>query len=117
MTDSAVPSTSSLDLAVLDLRRLVELGFAETNGQNALILQRMDQSDARHIDLVRRIDVERSETNTRQSELADRVQQLERSAVTQAQLSDRTKQIIAIVGLLVAIAGVVVALVSGLVKV
>ncbi|MFG1873405.1 hypothetical protein ACGFIV_01030 [Sphaerisporangium sp. NPDC049003] len=107
----------SLDLALLDLRRLVELGFSETNGQNALILQRMDQADGRHIELVRRIDTERAEMVARYNDVVERVQVLERDAVTKTQLAERTRQIIAVVGLLVTVAGVVIALVFGIVQV
>ncbi|MEU7894119.1 hypothetical protein AB0B45_14785 [Nonomuraea sp. NPDC049152] len=99
MTSQEQPLTVTLALA--ELRGLVELGFERVNGQNALILQRLDHVDGRHAELAKRVE-----------QLETRADAVEREAVTRAQLSDRTKQIIAVASVLVTIAGVVIALIS-----
>lgn len=101
-----------MDDALAEIRRLVEVGFERTNGQNALILQRMDHADGRHAELAKRVDQDRADTAVRDLAMEARLDVVEREAVTRTQLSDRTKQIIAIVGLMVTIAGVLIALVS-----
>ncbi|MEV0149672.1 MULTISPECIES: hypothetical protein [unclassified Nonomuraea] len=98
----------NLALSLAELRRLVEVGFTKVDGQNSLILQRLDQVDDRHAELARAVDKDRADREL----LEARVEVLEREAVTRTQLADRTKQIIAIVGLLVTVAGAVLALIS-----
>jgi alkylhydroperoxidase/carboxymuconolactone decarboxylase family protein YurZ len=92
---------SSLALALAEVRGLVAAGFEKTTGSIALILQRLDQVDNRHADLAK--DVE---------ELRKRLAELDKEAVTRDQLADRTRQIIAIVGVLVTVAGAVIALIQ-----
>jgi hypothetical protein len=88
-----------LALALSELRRLVEVGFERTSGQTALILQRLDQVDGRHAQLAEHVDG-----------METRLAEVERTAITRAQLTDRTRLIIAIVTVLVAVAGAVIAL-------
>lgn len=94
-----IEEVPNLALALETLRRLVEVGFERTSGQTALILQRLDHVDDRHAELARQV-----------GELEDRLAEIERTAVTRGQLADRTRQIIAIVGVLVTVAGTVIAL-------
>ena len=89
----------TLALSLAEVRRLVEVGFAQVNGRIALILQRLDQVDDRHAELAEQV-----------GELEDRLAEVERTCVSRAQLADRTRQIIAIVTVLVAVAGTVIAL-------
>ncbi|MEU1880827.1 hypothetical protein ABZ470_26270 [Streptosporangium sp. NPDC020072] len=91
----------NLALSLAELRRLVEVGFAQVNGQNALILQRLDQVDDRHAELVKQV-----------GELEDRLAEVEKNCVSRTQLAERTRQIIAIVTVLVAVAGTVIALIQ-----
>ncbi|WP_188197207.1 hypothetical protein [Nonomuraea sp. SYSU D8015] len=91
----------SLAVSLETLRRLVEVGFERTSGQTALILQRLDQVDNRHAELATRVD----EQDTRLAEL-------ERTAVTRNDLGARTRLIIAIVTVLLLVAGTVISLIS-----
>lgn len=91
----------SLAVSLSELRRLVEVGFERTSGQTALILQRLDQVDGRHAQLADQVDG-----------LETRLAAVERTAVTRAQLGDRTRLIIAVVSVLVTVAGTVIALIS-----
>ncbi len=106
MTSEEIPN---LALALSELRRLVEVGFERTNGSTALILQRLDQVDDRHAELAQRVEQDRAAAEVRYAALEARMDTVEREAVTRTQLTDRTKQIIAIVGLIVAVAGAVIA--------
>ncbi|TMR99504.1 hypothetical protein [Nonomuraea basaltis] len=109
MTSEEVPN---LALALSELRRLVEVGFERTNGSTALILQRLDQVDDRHAELAQRVEQDRAATETRYVALEARLDAVEREAVTRTQLADRTKQIIAVVSVLVTVASAVIALIS-----
>lgn len=102
----------NLALALSELRRLVEVGFERTNGSTTLILQRLDQVDDRHAELVKRVERDRTAADARYSELEGRLDVVEREAVTRGQLTERTRQIIAVVTVLVAVAGTVIALIQ-----
>jgi hypothetical protein len=85
-----------LGVALERLQRLVEVGFTKTDGQNALILQRLDQLDGKHADLAKQVDG-----------MESRLDELDKSAVTNEQLKDRTRFILTIVtALFVVIGGV-----------
>lgn len=99
-------------LALSELRRLVEVGFEKTSGQTGLILQRLDQVDGRHAELAKRVDQDRTDSAVRGDAMEKRLDVVERDAVTRSQLTDRTRQIIAIVGLMVAMASSIVALIN-----
>jgi len=102
----------NLALALSELRRLVEVGFERTNGSTTLILQRLDQVDDRHAELVKRVERDRTAADARYAELEGRLDVVEREAVTRGQLTERTRQIIAVVTVLVAVAGTVIALIQ-----
>ncbi|GAA3145043.1 hypothetical protein GCM10010466_40170 [Planomonospora alba] len=104
--------SADVSLALAELRRLVEVGFERTSGQTALILQRLDHVDGRHAELAEQVRKDRETAEVRHVALENRLDAVEREAVTSAQLADRTKQIIAIVTVLVTTAGVIVALIS-----
>ncbi|MEU7855272.1 hypothetical protein [Nonomuraea sp. NPDC049141] len=91
----------SLALSLAEVRRLVEVGFAKIDGSIRLILHRLDQVDGRHAQLAEQVEA-----------LETRLAEVERTAVTRAQLGDRTRLIIAVVTVLVAVAGTVIALIS-----
>ena len=93
--------TPSLALSLETLRRLVEVGFATTNGQIALILQRLEQADGRHAQLAEQVDG-----------LEARLAEVERTAVTRDDLGARTRLIIAIMTVLLLVAGTVISLIS-----
>jgi hypothetical protein len=101
-----------LALSLAELRRLVEVGFERTNGSTALILQRLDQVDGRHAELVKRVEQDRAAAELRYAALEGRLDTVEREAVTRGQLTERTRQIIAVVTVLVAVAGAVIALIQ-----
>ncbi|PZG42020.1 hypothetical protein C1I98_20365 [Spongiactinospora gelatinilytica] len=98
MSDERTPN---LELMLEKLRSLVEIGFEKVNGSITLILQRLDQVDGRHAELAREVE-----------ETRDRLAEVEKNTVTRAQLAERTRQIIAVVSVLVTVAGVVIALIS-----
>ncbi|MEV0821965.1 hypothetical protein [Nonomuraea rubra] len=104
--------TPNLALALSELRRLVEVGFERTNGSTTLILQRLDQVDDRHAELVKRVEQNQAAAELRYVALESRVDAMEREAVTRTQLTERTRQIIAVVTVLVAVAGAVIALIQ-----
>lgn len=83
-----------LGVALERLQRLVEVGFTKTDGQNALILQRLGQLDDKNAELTRRVD-----------ELEDWRGDTDRSVVTNEQLKDRTRFILALVTALVVVLG------------
>jgi uncharacterized protein YlxW (UPF0749 family) len=96
-----VDETPNLALALAELRGAVELGFERTNSSTALILQRLDQLDDKHAELAKQFET-----------LQTRLAEVEKTAVTTTQLSDRTRQIIAVVTVLVMVAGTVIALIQ-----
>ncbi len=106
----------SVDSALAEIRRLVEVGFERTAGQNALILQRLDHADGRHADLAKRVDADRAAAEARDHVLEARADAIERDVVTRAQLAERTRQIIAVVGLLVTAAGVLIPIIISLIR-
>ncbi|GII83302.1 hypothetical protein Ssi03_12920 [Sphaerisporangium siamense] len=93
MSDNTDPY---LALSLEKLQRLVEVGFEKTNGQNALILLRLDQQDGEHVKLVGRVD-----------ELEGRLVEVDKNAVTNDQLKDRTRLILTFVTVLVSIVGAI----------
>ncbi len=109
MTNEEVPN---LALALSELRRLVEVGFEKNNGLTQLILQRLEQADDRHAELVQRVEQDRAAAELRYAALEARLDAIEREAVTRTQLADRTKQIIAVVSVLVTVASAVIALIA-----
>ncbi|WP_431928488.1 hypothetical protein [Nonomuraea jabiensis] len=109
MTNEEVPN---LALALSELRRLVEVGFAQVNGQIALLRQELEQVNAQHASLVQRVEQDRLTADVRHAALETRLDTIEREAVTRSQLADRTRQIIAVVTVLVAVAGAVIALIQ-----
>ncbi|MEU5863480.1 hypothetical protein ABZ815_20085 [Nonomuraea sp. NPDC047529] len=102
----------NLALALAELRGAVELGFERTNGSTALILQRLDQVDDRHAELVKRVEQNQAAAELRHVAMEARLDALEREAVTRGQLAERTRQIIAVVTIVVAVAGTVIALIQ-----
>ncbi|MBG0828569.1 hypothetical protein HS041_12395 [Planomonospora sp. ID67723] len=105
-----------VDVALAELRGLLKEGFAKLDGQVALVIQRLDHVDARHAELVRRVDEDRAVSAVRNDAAEKRLDALERDAVTRPQLAERTRQIIAIVGVMLTAASLLVALVLGLMK-
>ncbi|MEQ4718365.1 hypothetical protein [Nonomuraea sp. B19D2] len=86
--------------------------FEKTNGSTALILQRLDQVDDRHAELAQKVEQDRAAAEARYTAMEARLDAIEREAVTRTQLTERTKQIVAIVGLLVMVAAAVIALIQ-----
>ncbi|SFI81578.1 hypothetical protein SAMN05216275_10566 [Streptosporangium canum] len=82
-----------LGIALERLQRLVEVGFERTGGQTSLILLRLDQGDGKHAELVKRVD-----------ELEDVLSEVDKNAVTNTQLTERTRLILTFVTVLVAVA-------------
>lgn len=109
MTSDDVPN---LALALSELRRSLEVGLEKVGGTTALILQRLDQVDDRHAELVQRVEQDRAVADARHTAMEGRLDAVERESVTRTQLSERTRQIIAVVGVLVTVASVVIALIS-----
>ncbi|MER7208530.1 hypothetical protein ABT340_15775 [Streptosporangium sp. NPDC000239] len=87
-----------LGVALERLQRLVEVGFEKTSGQTALILLRLDQVDGKHAELAKQVD-----------EISDRLNTVDKQAVTNEQLKDRTRLILTFVTALVAVVSAVFA--------
>ncbi|WP_440063762.1 hypothetical protein [Streptosporangium sp. OZ121] len=104
--------SSDLALALAKLSEITAVGLAEIKGQLALLVQRADHADQLRADLARRVDEDRAASEARDLAMEARLDIVERDAVTRQQLADRTRQIIAIVGLMVTLAGVIIALIS-----
>ncbi|TYB71255.1 hypothetical protein FXF51_02115 [Nonomuraea sp. PA05] len=104
--------TTSLALSLETLRRLVEVGFAQVNGQIALVRQELEQVNDQHAKLAQRVEQDRMTADVRHAALEARLDNIEREAVTRSQLADRTRQIIAVVGVLVTVASAVIALIA-----
>ncbi|SEU46647.1 hypothetical protein SAMN05421811_127104 [Nonomuraea wenchangensis] len=102
----------SVALSLETLRRLVEVGFAQVNGQIALVRQELEQVNAQHASLAQRVEQDRMTADVRHAALETRLDALEREAVTRSQLADRTRQIIAVVTVLLLVAGTVISLIS-----
>ncbi|MFI7709204.1 hypothetical protein [Nonomuraea sp. NPDC049480] len=90
-----------LSLALAKLQGSVELRFERVDGSIRLILQHLDQVDGRHAQLAEQVEG-----------MDARLAEVERTAVTTAQLGDRTRLIIAIVTVLLLVAGTVISLIS-----
>lgn len=82
-------------LALSEFRREVSVALAEIRGDVRLVLQRGEQSERRMDDLARLV-----------ARLDERVDEVERTSVTRADLETRSGRTIAIIGLIVAATGV-----------
>ncbi|GAA1015913.1 hypothetical protein Aple_010830 [Acrocarpospora pleiomorpha] len=94
--------------AVAELRLVVVQGLTEIRGQLALVIQRLDHVDARHAELVRRVDDDRSATNARLEELHKANERF----VTKEEHAEARRRLIAVVGVMLTAAAVVIALLS-----
>jgi hypothetical protein len=106
------PPSSNLALALAKLSEITAVGIAEIKGQLALLVQRADHADQLRADLAKRVDDDRAASEARDAAMEARLDLIERDAVTRPQLADRTKQIIAVVGLMVAIVGVIITVIN-----
>lgn len=87
-----------VELAILELRKSVEVGFAKVDGQLALVLQRTEQAERRADQHDRAIE-----------ELEDRMAAVERDQVTRAEMDERARRTLMILGLILTAAAIVVA--------
>ncbi|MEV5712219.1 hypothetical protein [Actinoallomurus sp. NPDC052274] len=117
--------TAALELALSEMRRSMDVGLAQIQGDLRLLLQRADQTDRRAEQHATRLDaLEGRVRDIEQSAVAEtvvdavesRVLKLEQTSVTKTDLDDRTKRIIAILSVIIAAAGVAVAVVAVLVS-
>ncbi len=98
MTESQhTTGEGALAVSLQDLRRVTEVGLERVAGQLSLLVQRLDQADARDAHLGERIDAALS-----------RLDVLERTTVTHDALNSRTARLYVILGLTVAALGVLV---------
>ena len=91
MTDQS----SSMELAIADLTRQVQVGFTKTDGQLAVLLQRTEAMERRADQQARAIE-----------DLQDRLGKVERDAVTRGDLDRRSGRTIALLSVVVAAVGV-----------
>ncbi|MEV4159015.1 hypothetical protein [Nonomuraea dietziae] len=105
-----------VDVALAALRGIVETGFARLDGQIALVIQRLDHVDARHADLVRRVEEDRATAAAGTRAVEERLDALERQTVTRADLAERDRRQLTIIGLMFAGATALIALISFLVR-
>lgn len=83
--------------ALADLRRLVEVGFTQVNGQIELLLQRFEHMDARHAELARRVKALEEDANRK---------------VSKEEFAERQRRQLTIISLMLTGAGVVIAALS-----
>ncbi|WP_214327834.1 hypothetical protein [Nonomuraea sediminis] len=110
MTDQLPPT--DLALALAKLSEITAVGLAEIKGQIALLLQRADHADWRVDELAKRLDADRGANEQRAAAVEARLDAVERDQVTRSQLAERTRHIIAIVSVIVTVAGVAIALIT-----
>jgi len=91
MTDQS----SSMELAIADLTRQVQVGFTKVDGQLAVLLQRTEAMERRADQQARAIE-----------DLQDRLGKVERDAVTRGDLDRRSGRTIALLSVVVAAVGV-----------
>lgn len=88
----------TVELALSELRRSVDVGLAQIQGQLALLLQRAEQAD-------RRAD----QQDARMKELDERLGKVESDRVTRADLDERSRRTLTVLGLLLMAASIIVA--------
>lgn len=99
------PSTSpAVELLLANLQRSLEVGMVKIQGDLTLVLQRLDQSDARHADLAKKVD-----------ELEKRQDSMEKGAVTKDDQSRGWSRGVGLLGVLIAAAGLVVTAVTSVI--
>lgn len=91
----------SVELALAELSRKIDVGFTKTDGQLALLLQRTEAME-------RRADQQARDLESLESRLG----KVERTAVTRSDMDKRTQRIIAIVAVLVAAAGIILGVIT-----
>jgi hypothetical protein len=87
---------TTVELALSELRRSVDVGLAKIEGQLALLLQRAEQAD-------RRADAQAAQI----ADLDDRLGKVERDQVTRADLDERARRTLMILGLILTSASIV----------
>lgn len=95
----------SVGLAISELRRSVDVGFAKIDGRLDLLVQRGDQSEGRL-----------DHHSEQLAELDERQHTLERNAVTHEHLDRRNRRYIAIAGLIIALVGIAVGVLAPIVS-
>lgn len=98
-------SDESAELAISEMRRESLIALTEIRGQLALLLQRTDQGDARA-----------AEHAIRMERLDQRLDDVERHQVTRADLAGRTRLLLAVLTIIIALASVVVTVVLALTR-
>ncbi|HEX2315868.1 MAG TPA: hypothetical protein VHJ17_19135 [Thermomonospora sp.] len=88
--------TAAVELAISELRRGLEVGMANVEGQIALLHQLQDHHERRVDEHARLLD-----------ELGERITAAERDQVTRGQLDTRFRHTVALLGLIVTAASVV----------
>ncbi|ROO82569.1 hypothetical protein EDD29_0049 [Actinocorallia herbida] len=87
----------NVEARLSDLHRLLEVGIERLAGQIGLLGQRLDQQDVRHLDHGQRLD--------RHDE---RLDVLDRTAVTREDLNEKSRRTIATLGLITSVLGIAV---------
>lgn len=98
------PTSPTVELLLANLQKSLEVGMTKIQGDVALVLQRLDQSDARHAELVKRVeDLEKS-----QREAATTV-------VTREDQAQRWTRVAGVIGLVLTGLSITVAAVLGII--
>ncbi|MFB9527415.1 hypothetical protein [Nonomuraea roseola] len=87
-----IEQSGGVDVALAALRGIVETGFARLDGQIALVIQRLDHVDARHADLVRRVEEDSAATAAGTKAVEERLDALERTTVTRDEFAERNRR-------------------------
>lgn len=95
--------TAAIELAISELRRGLEVGMANVEGQIALLHQVQEHTERRMDACTKLLD-----------ELSDRLAAAERDQVTRAQLEARFRHAVALLGLIATIASVVATVILAL---
>lgn len=94
----------TVELALSELRRSVDVGLTEVRGQLALLLQRSDQGDRRADQHEKTIDV-----------LEERLTRMERDTVTHADLDKKSSRTITVLSLIMTGVSIVTAAATAIV--
>lgn len=105
------------DLAgqIAEVRRLLEVGFATTNGQLALLLQRTEQGERRHDELAAKVDRQHLDITEKFDDHEDRLRACEQDRATTAGAQQHSKRQATWTALGVSTLGVVASIVFDLI--
>lgn len=95
------PDTTRLELAITEMGGRMDAALARIEGRLDLLVQRAEHSDERAADLARQIQRVGDEVDR----VDDKVGKVKASAVTRAELEEKSKRTLQVVAIIVAVLG------------